>query len=282
MQITSSSGLSDISRLASWQYWRKRTDNFATIIQQVSVFRGRPVPLSLISGNEMIAAAGKTICPHCHGRFHQITEVGDTYCLCAVLDYQSSRGERSEWCRTPFLNVIEPERMDRRKNKTLTEAIETVVAFVDNPDRWLLIIGDRGVGKTNLLQWTARELGPMALYISADDFEDSIHSAMQDHAVSEMIETIKQTPILLFDDWGIEYGKSFSGESFIEAKLRSIINWRYALWQEFPTVVTTNLSISQLTQRDSRTTARLRDRDKATIVPIMGLEDYRGRMVRNG
>ena len=264
-----------ISRLDSWRAWRSVTNNF----QSVEILVGKGI--GSISGREMIhATTGGETCPFCHGSLalDDQESYGKSYCLCHLLDYQRRLAKELKPYRTPFSDndVVPLDEMDTRKNENLKKAIETARDFVNSMSFWMLLIGLRGTGKTNILMAMAKEIGPMALYISADDFEHKLFSAMETNTVTVMMEALRRIPVLLFDDLGIEYGQaSGKSDSFVKAKIRGIINYRYSLWQEKLTVVTSNLSPQQLTKRDGRLGSRLRDHRKVKVISMKSLGDYR-------
>jgi hypothetical protein len=263
--VTDESGIEFISRLDSWQTWRKITHNFDSIRR----LTGRQT--GLISGSEMIAATGESVCPFCGGgKALQDVNLGKMFCLCYLLDFQIEIAGRLRPYQTPIDTNMAPLSALKPRSKDLSEAIGVMQRFIDNPQGWITLLGGVGTGKTHMLTYTARMLYPMALYLSADDLEQKLYEAMSDNTVPEMIDAISRAPILLLDDLGIEYGAAF-----VAAKLRAIINRRYGLWQEFPTVVASNLSLVKLKEHDARISSRITDFEKCTVISLHKLSDYR-------
>jgi hypothetical protein len=263
--MTDESGTEFISRLDSWQTWRKITHNFDSIRN----LTGRQT--GLISGSEMIQATGERVCPFCGGGKALLdVHLGKLYCLCYLLDFQIEIAERMRPYQTAFDAGVAPLSNLKPRSKELAEAISVFQHFIDNPQGWITLLGDTGVGKTHMLTSTAKQLYPMTLYLSADDFEHQLFDAMSSNTVLEMVDTISRAPILLLDDLGIEYGAPF-----VSAKLRAIINRRYGLWQEFPTVVASNLSLAKLKEHDARISSRITDFEKCTVIALHKLSDYR-------
>jgi len=263
------------SKADSLRLWRALTNNFETVTR----ITGKS--LDRVTGADLAHAEGKLSCPICGGdEFFIEPRFGKLYCLCYFLKNQHKWGAELTPYRTPFDpdNVVPLDKMDRRSSKELAGALQAVQDFIDNPEMWLLIIGDRGTGKSNMLQAIALSFGPMALYLSADYFEHQLSSLpIEKHG--SMIETIRNATILLLDDWGAEYGnagaRAQGRDSFTESKIRAIINYRYAMWREYPTVVTTNLMPHELLQHDSRAASRLRDYRISKTLILKGLSDYR-------
>jgi hypothetical protein len=263
--MTDESGQEFISRLDSWQTWRKLTHDFDTIRRLTGKQSG------LISGSEMIQATGEQVCPFCGGgRALQDVRMGRLYCLCYLLDFQIEIAERLRPYQTPFDARVASLSSLKPRSKELAEAISAFQHFIDNPQGWITLLGDTGVGKSHILTCTAKQLYPLALYLSADDFEHQLFDAMSSSTVSEMVDAVSRAPILLVDDLGIEYGAPF-----VSAKLRAIINRRYGLWQEFPTVVASNLSLQKLKEHDARISSRITDFEKCTVIALHKLSDYR-------
>ena len=264
-----------ISRLDSWRAWRAVTNNFRSVEALVGKSIGS------ITGQEMIyATAGGSTCPFCYGSLaiEDTVSYGKSYCLCHLLDYQRLLANELQRYCTPFdsNDVIPLRDMDTRDNKNLKAAIESGIDFINELSFWLVILGPRGTGKTNILFNIAQKMGPMALYISADDFEHKLFEAVETNTVTVMMNAFRRIPVLLFDDWGIEYGQvSGQKESFVTAKLRGIINYRYSSWKEKLTVLTSNMTSGLLMKRDSRLASRLHDHRRARLISLGNLSDYR-------
>jgi len=261
---TDAQGLPFISEIDSWLVWREKTKGFTDL--------------------ESFPAArtNAAYCPLCQkDRIVTDEKYGRMYCLCFMLQYQQKIGLKLNKYRTPFdlFEVVPIEKMDDRNQPDMIEAISAFKHFVNTLDSWLLVSGPRGTGKTNLLMSTATKLGPMALYLSADDFEHRLFYALETGNVVRFMNDIKRAPVLLFDDWGTEYGQSSSGSSFVNAKFRAIINWRYAYWREFPTAVTTNWNPAQVLEQDARVGSRLRD-DRRSKLLVINISDYRDKKNR--
>jgi hypothetical protein len=59
--------------------------------------------------------------------------------------------------------------------------------------------------------------------------------------------------------------------------VRQIIMTRYKMWEEYPVVIATNLTKTQLTKYDERLMDRLYDQDKVRHVSFKGVSSWRQR-----
>lgn len=272
----------EISHTQSWRVWRRVTQNFRKVSDMVQL------PVEQIDGAAMIAAytRGGRICPWCMGKKNLVDEkYGPIYCLCHVLDFQTARGELLAPYRAPFdiaHDQFRPiDRMDPRNNPTLQFCISVMQAFIASPDTWVTISGGYGTGKSNMLMDAAQQLGPMALYMTAGHFEHLISSGMNDNSLNHTLEVLAHAPVLLYDDWGSEQVVKADGSfTFAETKLRYIIDFRYNNHLEYPTVVTTNFTPAEMLEKDARIGSRLRDTQRAKMVALTKLTDYR--LLRDG
>lgn len=250
-----------ISYLASYLIWRKVTNYFEIVHQIAGEYP---------DSDTWLKAKGVSKCPYCDGvKEIDDPQYGNIRCLCQILDWQRNVIDRQQPYQSYIAKVSPINEMNDRNDKTMKSALDIMSSFINDPAHWVLLIGDPGTGKTHMMMAAAHALGPIALYMSAEDFEHFLFNAMDANDVPYFEEVIKTAPILLLDDWGIEYGSPF-----VAAKLRGIINFRYSLWQEFPTVVSTNLNPTQMKAKDPRLESRLRDKEKSVYVTIK-VSDYR-------
>jgi len=110
---------------------------------------------------------------------------------------------------------------------------------------WLLIYGECGNGKTHLLNAIALisiERRVDTKMISAADLLSLLRAGIADHTIDETMQGLKDIPLLLIDDLGVEYGSDWE-----MGKLDELLTYRYAYAKA--TVITTNLDITQLPPR---------------------------------
>ena len=112
----------------------------------------------------------------------------------------------------------------------------------------LLLFGKTGVGKTHLslaIGKTVAEKGYTVAYGSIINYLDKIekeHFGKTDGEKSDTIEILTNTELLILDDLGSEFEKSF-----YESVIYNIINCRINLGR--PTIINTNLSMEELQRK---------------------------------
>ena len=123
--------------------------------------------------------------------------------------------------------------------------------FVENFDRrppGLLFTGGYGLGKTYLSNCIAKALldkGYGVMYVTAIELFDICSDYMRnrtDASVSKMYKLLYDSELLIIDDLGTE-----TINSFVQGQFFEVINQR--LLRKRPTVISTNLSISNLSDR---------------------------------
>ena len=134
---------------------------------------------------------------------------------------------------------------------------------------WLLIYGGVGNGKTflcNAITKESLERGIEVIMLNAAGMFSQIKAAMNDNTDQELIKRFKEVPLLIIDDWGVEYGTDWQASVFDE-----ILDARY--WPARATVVTTNKDIAELPKR---VLSRFNDKNIARVVHNSAA-DYRKR-----
>jgi DNA replication protein DnaC len=159
---------------------------------------------------------------------------------------------------------------DAESKATLQAAVNTMQNWTKDIDCWMLIGGRVGTGKSHLLHTLDTYLRPWSLYISIPDLKDLTFEYTGKNELDVLLKKISTHPILLLDDVGAEYASTFAIST-----VRQIIMSRYKRWQEFPTVVSTNLTKSQLEDYDLRMWDRLMDNTKVLSIPFTGVKSWR-------
>ncbi len=150
------------------------------------------------------------------------------------------------------------------------EACEVAQSYAENPDGWLLLMGNPGCGKTHLAAAIANEAVYRhfkTLFTIVPDLLDHLRASYAPDSpvrYDERIESIRTIYLLIMDDLGTEQASPWAGE-----KLYQIINYRYN--HRLPTVITTNRDLEDI---EPRIQSRIVDRNLCQLV-FMPAGDYR-------
>ncbi len=151
------------------------------------------------------------------------------------------------------------------------EAYKAARAFAQNPqNRWLVLLGGYGCGKTHLAAAIANEALQQhipCLFTVVPDLLDHLRSTFGPTSTiqyDELFEKVRTTPLLVLDDLGTE-----NATPWAEEKLYQILNYRYN--EPLPTVITTNRDIKSI---DGRIRSRMQDKGLVTVVEMTSA-DYR-------
>ena len=120
--------------------------------------------------------------------------------------------------------------------------------------QWITISGVAGNGKTSLVLSAYNLIPDLAVYISSPELADGLFASLardeklrfgkKQLTLAELKDLLVAVPVLFLDDLGLEHNADFVASTFSD-----IIARRYAYASERPTVVTSNLSKSELTAR---------------------------------
>ncbi len=181
--------------------------------------------------------------------------------------------------RAPAIGGIEPELLtrmtfatfelhgkakDREGQETLAAALQSAQSFAQEPEGWLVLMGDTGCGKTHLAVAVAEQrlkLGQPVFFALVPDLLDYLrYTFSPDSRVTydERFEEVKQTPLLILDDLGAESTTQWANE-----KLYQIIVHRHNA--RLPTIITTRKLPNS--SRDP-IASRINDPRLVTVVPI--------------
>jgi DNA replication protein DnaC len=159
--------------------------------------------------------------------------------------------------------------LEQRQN--LREASRLAVEFARSPEGWLIFQGVNGCGKTHLAAAIANyqlAQGKPVFFVVVPELLDHLRSTFSpDSKISydEFFEKIKETPLLILDDFGEQ-----SATPWAQEKLYQLINYRYNA--RLPMVVTTCLSLEDF---ETRISSRMVD-PKLSVVFNITAPDYRG------
>ncbi len=125
--------------------------------------------------------------------------------------------------------------------KTLRRAVSAAVAFAEEPNGWLVLLGSSFCGKTHLAAAIGNyriDLGGQAILVEVSDLLDYLRQTFSpniDVSFDRRFNEIKTTPILILDD----LKESGMSSSWAENKLFQILNYRY--YANLPTVITSTM-----------------------------------------
>jgi DNA replication protein DnaC len=229
---------------------------------------------------------GDPNCPICGGigyirRDHPIDhpDFGKIYpCVCRMEEITHSARERL--FRMSSLDALKSLKFDNfvkhgriglgiLQANSLENAYNQAKNFAENRQGWLVLMGRYGCGKTHLaaaIANSAIEKGVSTLFLTVPDLLDWLRYSYSgaDLSFEERFEEIRETPMLILDDFGTQNATPWAQE-----KIFQIMNHRYI--NQLPTVITSNLSLGDF---DGRVRSRLQDPNLVTIVKIFA-PDYR-------
>lgn len=129
---------------------------------------------------------------------------------------------------------------------------------------WLLVIGKRGCGKTQLASACINHLCDTeyeAQFLTSFDFLDEARARQADFGASEQYQKeIAALPFLAFDELGVGDIRTDWGAETVERLLLRRYN------KDMPTIITTNLSFEQIEARMERAASRMLESAEVIIV----------------
>ena len=186
---------------------------------------------------------------------------------------ESQGGLELELLRNMTFDNFDHKRMELplEKRENLRTAFNRAVEFARSPEGWLIFHGLNGCGKTHLAAAIANyrlAQGKPVFFVVVPDLLDHLRSTFSpDSKISydEFSEKLKETPLLILDDFGEQ-----SATPWAQEKLYQLINYRYNA--RLPMVVTTCLSLEEI---ETRISSRMVD-PKLSLVFNIRAPDYRG------
>jgi len=157
---------------------------------------------------------------------------------------------------------------------TVRSAYDRCRAFAARPEKWLLLTGTYGCGKTHLAAAIANECLAQhqpVLFLNTPDLLDYLRAAYAPQAevtYGERFDEVRDAPILVLDDLGTESPTPWATE-----KLYQILNYRYNA--RLPTVITTNKDLKDI---DQRVASRLSDAEIVSALTIVAPDFRAGKL----
>ena len=186
---------------------------------------------------------------------------------------ESQSGLELELLRNMTFDNFDHKRLElpHEQRQNLRQAYNLAVEFARSPEGWLVFHGLNGCGKTHLAAAIANYVlaqGKPVLFVVVPDLLDHLRSTFSpDSRISydELFEKLKETPLLVLDDFGEQ-----STTPWAQEKLYQLINYRYNA--RLPMVVTTCLSLDEI---ETRISSRMVD-PMISLVFNITAPDYRG------
>lgn len=138
-----------------------------------------------------------------------------------------------------------------------SHAYQAAREFANHPSGWLVLAGPSGSGKTHLAAAIANQCitdNRPVFYITTPDLLDHLRSSFNANSelpYDEFFEQVRNTPLLVMDDFGAQ-----SGTPWAKEKLEQLLNHRFL--NRLPTVIVTVTPIEEL---EERMQTRLADAD---------------------
>jgi DNA replication protein DnaC len=186
---------------------------------------------------------------------------------------ESHGGLKLELLRNMTFDSFDHKRLelppDKREN--LRTAFNQAVEFARSPEGWVIFHGLNGCGKTHLAAAIANyrlAQGKPVFFVVVPDLLDHLRSTFSPESkisYDEFFEKLKETPLLILDDFGEQ-----STTPWAQEKLYQLINYRYNA--RLPMVVTTCLSLDEI---ETRISSRMVDPRIGWVFNITA-PDYRG------
>jgi DNA replication protein DnaC len=130
----------------------------------------------------------------------------------------------------------------------MENAYRQAIAFAEEPDGWLLLMGPHGAGKTHLAAGIAnyrRTRGETPAFVVVPDLLDYLRRGFagdETRLAYEAFDQIKAAPLLILDDLDAQ-----ASIGWVRDRLFQLLNHRFTT--RLPTVITTALSLDDLGER---------------------------------
>jgi DNA replication protein DnaC len=164
-----------------------------------------------------------------------------------------------------------PDDTAEQERRNLQQAFQTARQYAENPQDWLLLLGEHGSGKTHLAAAIANfrhKLGEPVIMVTAPDLLDYLRDAFNPTvgvAFSARFHEIRTSSLLVIDNLDLTNASSWARE-----KIHQIADYRYL--SRLPTVFTTTQAFEEL---DSFMRSRLLDRRRCKVFALLA-PDYMG------
>ena len=156
------------------------------------------------------------------------------------------------------------EKLTADDRANLKKAFEGAYAFAEDPQGWIVLMGDHGTGKTHLAAAIANlhaSQGFPVMFVPVPDLLDHLRATFSPTSpitYDRRFDQVRDAPLLVLDDLGTQ-----SSTAWAQEKLFQLLNHRYNA--TLPTVITTSSTLEKL---DRRLTSRIIDTRLCTVFAI--------------
>ena len=162
---------------------------------------------------------------------------------------------------------------------SLDKAFSAAVSYAEDPNGWLVLLGQSGCGKTHLAAAIANHRnanGYPVVIVDTADLLDYLRVTFNPNvavSLDRRFEEIRSTPLLILDALGEQ-----SSTPWAQEKLYQILNYRYNI--KLPTLITTRLSLDEIGETHPVILTRLLD-DRLCSIYLIDMPGYQLRNSRN-
>jgi len=183
--------------------------------------------------------------------------------------------ERQDRYGRPYKDKeIVREKVTAQHIKRLHEALDTAVQFAENPNGWLIFLGQSHCGKTHLAAAIGNYrllLGGQAILVEVSNLLDYLKATFRpnsDVTFDRRSYEIRTTPLLMLDD----VKESGISSVWAEDKLHQILNHRY--YANLPTVITSTLDPDSFSKSYPSLWNKILDTSKCQVC-VIDMPPYR-------
>lgn len=151
--------------------------------------------------------------------------------------------------------------------RSLDKALKAAHEYAENPQGWLILMGNHGAGKTHLAAAIANyraNMGDPPLFVSVMGFLDHLRATFSPNSTvryDRRFDEAKTARLLILDGLGAHTMTPWARE-----KIFQLVDYRYTA--RLPTVITMAISLEELNASDPGLTSRLLDRRLCKVYAI--------------
>ncbi|MCD6568076.1 MAG: ATP-binding protein [Dehalococcoidia bacterium] len=219
-------------------------------------------------------------CPICKGAgfVHPLLDSGETDfsrvlpCQCQQphlqqekLHYLERYSNLGALSRFTFATLSPGGKGETTSRENFSRICQDAMSFASEPQGWIFLAGPAGCGKTHIACAIANyrlEMGHPVFYIGVSELLDHLRSAFSpssELSYDELFERIRNAPLLVLDDLGVESTTPWARE-----KLEQLFNYRFN--SNLPTVITSDVPPEN---QDERLRKYLSDNDFCQTYTIL-------------